>query len=99
MAEMTPMTRTDLALPDTLADNLSEYADQAAGAFEPNTKRAMLSDQRLFGAYCEKVGAAPMPAAARTVADFVRAMAETGRKPASIRRYVSTIAHVHRAAK
>jgi site-specific recombinase XerD len=92
-------TTTDLALPNSYADNLTEYAEQAEGAFERNTTRAMLSDQRLFDAYCDKAGVSPLPAAAKTVTGFIRAMAEAGRKPASIRRYVSTIAHVHRAAQ
>jgi site-specific recombinase XerD len=94
-----PPPATDLALPTTYVGNLTEYDGLAEGAFEPNTKRAMVADQRLFAAYCDQMGAAPMPATAKTVMGFVRAMAEAGRRPASIRRYVATIAHVHRAAK
>jgi hypothetical protein len=96
---MSPTPATDLAPPNSYADNLATYGEQAEGAFERNTTRAMLSDQRLFGAYCDKVGATAMPAAPATVTGFIRAMAEAGRKPASIRRYLATIAHVHRAAR
>lgn len=96
---MSLLPSTDLTLPNSYADNLTEYEEQAKGAFERNTTRAMLSDQRLFAAYCDQASAVAMPATARTVTGFIRAMAEAGRKPASIRRYVSTIAHVHRAAK
>jgi hypothetical protein len=44
------VTATDPILSATLADNLAAYAEQAEGAFEANTKRAMQSDQRLFAA-------------------------------------------------
>ena len=40
-----------------------------------------------------------MPAAPKTVALFIEARAQLGRKPASIRRYVSSISTFHRAAE
>jgi len=81
-----------------LATNLAAYAALAADAFSPNTLRALLADQRVFGAFCDQHGVTDLPATPATVAAFVRAMAAT-KKPASIRRYLSSIAHKHRAAQ
>ena len=81
-----------------LAANLAAYAAQAEGAFSPNTLRALLADQRVFGAFCDQHGVTDLPATPATVAAFVRAMAAT-KKPATIRRYLASIAHKHRAAQ
>jgi acetylornithine deacetylase/succinyl-diaminopimelate desuccinylase-like protein len=40
-----------------------------------------------------------LPAASQTVADFIDAMRAARKRPATIRRYVSSIAHLHRAAE
>ena len=57
------------------------------------------SDRTLesFTAWCAEGGDQPMPATSRTVAAFVMAMAEQ-RAPATVRRYVTSIAAYHRAA-
>lgn len=81
-----------------LADNHETYAAQAAGAFSSNTERAMLADQRVFLAFCDQHGVAELPATPQTVATFVKAMAAE-KKPATIRRYLASIAHKHRAAQ
>lgn len=82
--------------------NLARYADAARGAFAKNTERAVRADTAVFTAWCGTRNLAALPAAAQTVADFVDAMRDKGqgkpRKPATIRRYVSSIAHLHRAA-
>jgi integrase len=41
----------------------------------------------------------PLPASPSTVAAFVEARGEAGKKPATLRRYLATIACAHRAAK
>ena len=96
--------------------NLAQYADEARGAFARNTERAIRADTAVFSAWCASRGEAALPAAPRTLADFVDAMQEEARdgdpvpdggtpqkpkgprKPATIRRYVSSVAHLHRAA-
>lgn len=41
----------------------------------------------------------PLPASPATVAAFIEACGEAGKKPATVRRYLATIACAHRAAK
>ena len=79
-------------------DALDEVCAKAARAgLSANTERAMRSDLRLYTAWCEARGLAALPAGAGTVAAFVDAMAKV-RAPATVRRYVSSIAAAHRAA-
>ena len=66
-------------------------------AFSANTARALRSDLAIFGAWCTARGLGALPATPETVAAFVDAMAET-RAPATVRRYVASIALAHRAA-
>jgi integrase len=103
MVEQLPVTAS-AALPLSerleaeLAVRLREHAAAARGALAPNTERAIRADTAVFAAWCAENGRTSLPAAADTVAAFIDAMAET-KKPATIRRYVSSIAHLHRAAQ
>ena len=67
------------------------------GELSPNTERALRSDLRVFTLWCAGEGVKPLPASPEMVASFVDAMA-TRRTPATVRRYVATIARAHRAA-
>ena len=90
----TTATTTDLA-----HANLARYTKDAQGAFAPNTVRALRADTAIFTAWCHTAGVAALPAASQTVADFIDAMRAASKRPATIRRYVSSIAHLHRAAE
>ncbi|MDE0410447.1 MAG: tyrosine-type recombinase/integrase [Alphaproteobacteria bacterium] len=79
-----------------LADRLADFVRAARGAFSANTERAVRSDLDVYGAWCAGRGLQALPAAPETVAAFVDAMAET-RAPATVRRYVASIAVAHRA--
>jgi len=79
--------------------NLERYAAAARGAFAGNTERALRADTAIFAAWCGANGRAALPAAPDTVAGFIDAMRHAEKKPATIRRYVSSIAHMHRAAE
>jgi integrase len=79
--------------------NLARYAKDAQGAFAPNTVRALRADTAVFTAWCDTAGVPALPAASQTVADFIDAMRTASKRPATIRRYVSSIAHLHRAAE
>ena len=81
----------------TLSKRLERYVLAAGGAFSANTERAVRSDLRLYAAWCAERGCRALPASAETVASFIDAMAEI-RKPATVRRYVASIAVAHRAA-
>lgn len=78
--------------------NLGKYAEAARGAFAANTERAMRSDIAQFTNWCRQEARQAMPASPETVAAFVDAMAAS-KAPASVRRYVASIASFHRAAE
>ncbi|RYB04367.1 integrase [Lichenibacterium ramalinae] len=81
----------------TIDARLNDHARDAAGAFAPNTIRALAADTRVFSAWCAGQGREALPASPETVAAFVDAMAGV-RAPATVRRYCASIASMHRAA-
>jgi site-specific recombinase XerD len=93
------LTTTIAATTDLAHANLARYAKDAQGAFAPNTVRALRADTAVFTAWCDTAGVPALPAAPQTVADFIDAMRAASKRPATIRRYVSSIAHLHRAAE
>ena len=79
------------------ADELPDALAQAMeGAFSANTRRALKADLRIYTAWCAEQGHQALPATPATIAAFVDAMAAT-RAPATVRRYVASIAMAHRA--
>ena len=72
-------------------------AGTGKGALSANSERAMRSDMAIYAAWCAERGVPAVPADPRTVAAFVDAMARL-RAPATVRRYVASIAAAHRAA-
>ena len=84
--------------PKTPAGSLGEYLDAAAdGSLSANTVRALRADLERFAAWCAERGLSPLPATAGTVAAYVEAVSR-GLAPATVRRHVSSIAALHRAA-
>ena len=83
---------------DAIMVSLAEHAQAARGAYAANTERALRADTVVFTDWCGASGLAPLPALPATVAAFVAGMDET-KAPATIRRYVSSIATMHRAAR
>ncbi len=77
--------------------NLQRHAEHARGAYASNTERALYSDSAAFTGWCAGASQASLPAAPETVAAFVDAMGAV-KAPATVRRYVSSIAAFHRAA-
>jgi len=78
--------------------NLAAYSEQARGAHSANTLRAIKADTALFSAWCSCVGLASLPATDETLARFIDAMAEE-KAPATVRRSVASIGHMHKAAR
>ena len=76
---------------------LAEYAEHARGAFAPATEQALRSDTGIFATWCRDAGLASLPAAPATLVRFIDERAEQ-RSPATVRRYVSSIATMHKAA-
>ena len=70
----------------------------AAGAFSPNTVRAWRADWEIFVESCRTFRLPALPAAPKTVRAFVFECLGKGKKPATVRRYVSTIGRAHRVS-
>lgn len=77
---------------------LLEWQAMAEGAYSPNTLRAQKADGAIFQAFCEGKGEPHLPADPKTIKSFIEHCVETGKKPATIRRYVATLSRVHVAA-
>src|SRR5271155_4764025 len=78
---------------------LLEWQALAEGAYSPNTLRAQKADGAIFQAFCESRGEPYLPADPMTIRAFIEDRVKVGKKPATIKRYVATIARVHVAAK
>ncbi len=76
---------------------LARHAEEARGAYAPNTERALRADVARFTGWCAQVGLTPLPTSPDTLARYVGALAGR-RAPATIRRVVSSVATFHRAA-
>jgi hypothetical protein len=63
----------------------------AAGAFSANTLRAWRADWEIFVESCPRFRLEALPASPKTVRAFVFKCLGKGKKPATVRRYVSTI--------
>lgn len=61
----------------------------------PNTLRAQKADGAIFQAFCESRGEPFLPADPKSIRAFIEDRMRAGKKPATIRRYVATIARVH----
>ena len=79
-----------------LAEQLEQFVQAARGAFSDSTERALRSDLAIYAEWCAEHGRRALPANPETVAAFVDAMAEE-RAPATVRRYVTSLAIAHRA--
>src|SRR5271170_4737558 len=77
---------------------LLEWQAMAEGAYSPNTLRAQKADGAIFQAFCESRGEPYLPADPRTIRAFIDDCVKAGKKPATIKRYVATIARVHLAS-
>jgi integrase len=77
---------------------LLEWQAMAEGAYSANTLRAQKADGAIFQAYCEGRREPYLPADPKTIRAFIEDRVQAGKKPATVKRYVATIARVHIAA-
>src|ERR1700728_1012840 len=77
---------------------LIEWQAMAEGAYSPNTLRAQKADGAIFQAFCESRSESYLPADPKTIRAFIDDRVKAGKKPATVKRYVATIARVHIAA-
>src|SRR5271155_5970419 len=73
---------------------LLEWQAMAEGAYSPNTLRAQKADGAIFQVFCESRGEPYLPAEPKTIRAFIEDRTAAGKKPATIKRYVATIARV-----
>ena len=92
-----PIRHADNEAENTRTDLFAACEQAARRALSANTERALRSDLAIFTAWCAKHGLQALPASAKTLATFVAAMAKM-RAPATVRRYIASIATAHRAA-
>ena len=86
-------------LPPVAIERMRSWWQRAQRVYPKATLRAWRSDALIFGVYCRSLGVSALPATPETVAGFVLDCKELGKKPATVRRYLSTIARWHRAAE
>jgi site-specific recombinase XerD len=77
---------------------LLEWQAMAEGAYSANTLRAQKADGAIFQAFCESRGEPYLPAEPKAIRAFIEDQVKAGKKPATVKRYVATIARVHIAA-
>ena len=77
-------------------ESIDAYLRSTEGAVCANTQRAVKADLEVYTAWCGERGMVALPAVTGTVAAFVDAMA-AARAPATVRRYVASIAAAHAA--
>ena len=97
------MRPPELPRPLRILPELAEHAERIfAAARAPNTRRARSNDWQVFTAWCAAHGEMALPATVDTVISFLLACTmETtadARKPATLKRYLSTISVAHGAA-
>src|SRR5277367_5653856 len=97
-SEFDPTPMAPLALLEGPLAALLEWQAMAEGAYSPNTLRAQKADGAIFQTYCESHGVAYLPADPMTIRAFIEDRLQAGKKPATIKRYVATIARAHTAA-
>src|SRR5271163_4880125 len=77
---------------------LLEWQAMAEGAYSANTLRAQKADGAIFQAFCESRSTPYLPSDPKTIRAFIDDRVKAGKKPATVKRYVATIARVHIAA-
>jgi integrase len=85
--------------PPTPADKVRAWWRKARRVYPEATLRAWRFDWAAFLAFCRSRGLLPLPVSPSTVASYIEACVDAGKKPATVRRYLATIACAHRAAK
>lgn len=81
------------------AEKVRLWWERAQHVYPLNTQKAWRSDWKVFLEFCQPKGLSPLPASSETVAAFVSYGRDAGKKPATVRRYLSTIVVAHRVAK
>jgi len=99
MAPLPAIREPSPSIPGMLAPDLEAAISYAKAEKSPGTRRAYETDHRLFVAWCEAKGvSAALPASAETVAAFLAAEADTGKRPSTVGRRLAAIRDFHKLA-
>jgi integrase len=79
----------------TPLEHLREWQGMAEGAYSANTLRAQKADGAIFQVFCEGRGESLLPADPKTIRAFIEHEVNSGKKPATVRRYIATIGRAH----
>ena len=82
---------------DGLLEQIRAHLEASRGAFAANTERARYADLKVFAEWCLLERRDVLPTRAQTVVAFIDAMSQS-KAPATVRRYITSIAWLHRAA-
>jgi integrase len=94
-----PWVGANSLLETAAAERVKAWWERAQRVYPPNTQKAWRCDWASFISFCGPRGWCPLPATSDTVAAFVVYCRDAGKKPATVRRYLSTIAVAHRVSK
>ncbi len=83
--------------PSSLAQLVERAQHYAVDCRAASTRRAYLTDFATFEAWCAQHGLVAMPTTPATVAVYLSALADLGRRPTTIERALTGIAHAHRS--
>jgi site-specific recombinase XerD len=86
-------------LPPVAAEQLRTWWHRARRVYPANTLKAWRCDWVIYAGFCEPRNLSALPATPETIAGFILYCKEAGKKPATVSRYLSTIARFHRAAE
>ncbi len=81
------------------ADHVRTWWQRAQHVYPVNTLKAWRADWAVYLRYCTEANAVPLPGEPASVAGFVAASRNAGKKPATVNRYLATVALAHRVAK
>lgn len=99
MAPLPAIREPPPSVPGGLGPDLETAIRYARAEKAPNTRRAYETDHRLFMAWCEAKGiGSTLPMAAETVAAFLAAEAEAGKRPSTLTRRLAAIRYFHKLA-
>lgn len=92
--QLTPITQDK-----RITIKVGEWAAVASEALASNTLKAYKVDGDIYADYCKANHLEPLPANPQTVIAFVKAEADKGRAYATIKRRLSTVSKMHKAAE
>ena len=83
---------------DEIAERLQTYAHDSKQAFSKNTMKAIRADSNQYANWCTERGFSSLPTEPETLRAYIK-WGTQKYKPATVKRHLASIAHLHRAAE